>query len=52
MEKSRFLAEREAEPSKLSESWLVAGVTFLDKTYLEFTKKIRADFLQNQSSAN
>ena len=29
MEKSRFLAE--GEPSKLSESFLVAGVTFLDK---------------------
>ena len=35
MEKSRFLAE--GEPSKLSERFLVTGVTFLDKTYLEFT---------------
>ena len=35
MEKLRFFAEE--EPSKLSESFLVVGVTFLDKTYLKFT---------------
>ena len=41
MEKSPFFAE--GEPSKLSESFLVAGVAFLyknyllDKNYLEFT---------------
>ena len=39
MEKSRFFAE--GKLSNLSESFLVVGVTFLDKTYL----KMRADFL-------
>ena len=43
MEKSPFFAE--GEPSKLSESFLVASVTFLGKTYLEFTWKMRGDFL-------
>jgi len=32
MEKSHSL-----QPFELSESFLVAGLTFLDKTYLEFT---------------
>ena len=50
MEKSRFFAE--GEQSKLSESFLVAEVTFLDKTYLEFTYKMRTDFLIIRSSAN
>ena len=43
MEKSRFFPE--GEPSKLSESSRVVDVIFLDKTYLNFTLKMRADFL-------
>ena len=34
------------EPSKLSESFLVADVTFLDRNYLEFTYEIHADRLE------
>ena len=49
MEKSRFLAE--GELSNLSESFLVAG-GFLDKTYTEFTYKIRADLLQISHQPN
>ena len=43
MKKSRFFAE--GEPFKLSESFLVTIVTFLDKTYLGFTYKKSADIL-------
>ena len=43
MEKSRFLAE--GEPSKLSESFLDAGVTFLDKlTYNILTKSLLTSY--------
>ena len=41
-EKLRFCAER--EPSKLSESLLLAGVTFLCKIYFNFTQKMFANF--------
>ena len=40
-----YVENEGGEPLKLSERFLVAGVTFFGRTYLEFTYKMIADFL-------